>query len=347
MVLISPLTNGAMKQHTISLLKYGQYKVAFIDKETFSKDNSIQFDSRVRRINKGSGFKKVLWSISILQAFRMFQLIKKIESKSIFIANGEFIPNLLILSLLARFKGIRVIICWHDVTPHVGKVANYLYWLTACIHSLIANRVVVHSRYYFNSLKKGLLYRKKIFFVPLPPYGFDSNTFNIKRPSTPPLFEKKRYYVFLGRLEYYKGLHNLIRVFSKVKDKKLLISGSGDIKYINSLKSQTKHNENIFISVGYVEEGEFLGLLSESKALILPYIHASQSVLPYIAASLQVPIISSDKTGISSTVKDLGGYVYSSDNELLLLLQSSLRPSIYMEKEYIDEFQKTLNKVVM
>ena len=82
MVLISPLTNGAMKQHTISLLKYGQYKVAFIDKETFSKDNSIQFDSRVRRINKGSGFKKVLWSISILQAFRMFQLIKKIESKS-------------------------------------------------------------------------------------------------------------------------------------------------------------------------------------------------------------------------------------------------------------------------
>lgn len=349
MLLYIPLTTGAMKQHTIAFLKNVNYELAFIDASVFNVEELEPYSSKLRYINKGVGLIKLLWSCSIVEAYRLVSIAASIREKKIFIVNGEFLPFLFFLSFISRIRGVETIVCWHDITPHVGRFSNYLYWLIAFCNTLIASNVVTHSRNYHNKLRTLLFYKSKLHYVPLPPYGFDM------APEIPLLngilerngLKRGEYYVFLGRLEYYKGVHNILEIFLNLGDQELLIAGPGEMNYVKSLIKKNVQGSNIIILEGYLEETDFLFLLANAKCLVMPYLHASQSVLPYIAASLSTPIISSSATGISDLVSDLNGYVYSTEQELVSLLKTvRLRATRYDKTKHLAEFIALVQEVV-
>jgi glycosyltransferase involved in cell wall biosynthesis len=349
MLLYIPLTTGAMKQHAIAFLNNVNYDLAFIDASAFNVEQLEPYRSKLRFITKGVGLKKLLWSCSILEAYSLVSIAASTKEKKIFIVNGEFLPFLFFLSFIARIRGVETIVCWHDVTPHVGNFSNYLYWLIAFCNTLIASKVVTHSKNYQNRLRTSLLYKSKLHYVPLPPYGFDISP---KIQLLNGIFQRNglksgKYYVFLGRLEYYKGVHNILETFLNLGNKKLLIAGPGEMNYVKSLIKKNVQGSNIIILEGYLEETDFLFLIANAKCILMPYLHASQSVLPYIAASLSTPIISSSATGISDLVIDLNGYVYSTEQELVSLLKTvSLRATRYDKMKHLAEFKALFQELV-
>jgi glycosyltransferase involved in cell wall biosynthesis len=349
MILLLPLTKGAMKQYAVSFLNNIDYELAFLDESSFAIDELERYQGKLRFFDKGNSFKKLLWSFSPVGAYRLVAQAVEMEKKKIVVANGEFLPFVFFLSFFARLRGVEVAVCWHDVTPHVGRFSNYFFWLLAFVNSLIAVKVVTHSKHYLNMLQSLPLYRSKVYYVPLPPYELEpiNNVSSANKLLEQNELQPGGYFIFLGRLEYYKGVRNLIEFFSELDDYKLLIAGSGEVKYVQALAQEIELSSNIYLYEGFLEEDDFLFLLSNSKAIILPYIHASQSSLPYISASLSVPIITTIGTGISDLVEELKGYSYASDKELLdILTKSNLRPTIYDRKAHLAEFKVLMNKVI-
>lgn len=83
------------------------------------------------------------------------------------------------------------------------------------------------------------------------------------------LSESKGYYMFLGRLEEIKGIELLIKVFSELPEKKLLVIGNGDLenKISNHIKERNLNNIKL---LGHKPKEEVNILLKGAEALIVP-----------------------------------------------------------------------------
>jgi len=76
------------------------------------------------------------------------------------------------------------------------------------------------------------------------------------------------YFLFIGVLRYYKGLHTLVQAARHV-DAKIVIAGSGpEDKNLKELAHQLGVNNIIF--AGQVSDGEKVALLQSCRALVLP-----------------------------------------------------------------------------
>lgn len=128
--------------------------------------------------------------------------------------------------------------------------------------------------------------------------------------------KRRPYFLFVGRLEYIKGVHKLIELFKKHPEYDLLIAGDGE--YRETLKEQAEGCRNI----------EFLGKLSQD-ALAAFYRSALAVVVPSIcyetfgiiiieAFSHRTPVIVNDLGALPEVVDDSGGgFVYRTEEELL------------------------------
>jgi glycosyltransferase involved in cell wall biosynthesis len=131
-----------------------------------------------------------------------------------------------------------------------------------------------------------------------------------ERPSDRP------YFLFVGRLEIIKGLHDLIRTWGKVSGYDLLIAGTGT--YEPQLKAMAQGNPRI----------RFLGALSQTQLSTL-YYHAIACIVPSItfetfgiviieAFARKTPAIVHDIGALPEVVRDSdGGFVYRTEGELL------------------------------
>ncbi len=133
--------------------------------------------------------------------------------------------------------------------------------------------------------------------------------------SRPDHKRSRPYFLFVGRLEYIKGVHNLIEVFKKKPEYDLLIAGDG--AYRENLEAQAKDCPNI----------EFLGRLSQAGlaevyrsalAVIVPSIcYETFGIIIIEAFSHKTPVIVNDLGALPEVVEDSdGGFVYRTEDEL-------------------------------
>jgi len=134
-----------------------------------------------------------------------------------------------------------------------------------------------------------------------------------KNPGPRP--QKRPYFLFVGRLEYIKGLHTLIDSWDKVPFD-LLVVGTGTCEA--ALKAQAAPNSRI----------KFLGPLSQNRLGAI-YFHALACVAPSItyetfglilveAFARKTPVIVRDLGALPEIVHDSGGgFVYRTEEELV------------------------------
>jgi glycosyltransferase involved in cell wall biosynthesis len=143
------------------------------------------------------------------------------------------------------------------------------------------------------------------YFLPKPPE-------NKRLPAQ----RSRPYFLFVGRLEYIKGVHNLIEVFKKHTEYDLLIAGDGT--YRETLEAQAKDCPNI----------EFLGRLSQdgladvyrsALAVIVPSIcYETFGIIIIEAFSHKTPAIVNDLGALPEVIDDSnGGFIYRTEDELL------------------------------
>jgi glycosyltransferase involved in cell wall biosynthesis len=150
------------------------------------------------------------------------------------------------------------------------------------------------------------------------PYFIDRVDQEWQSPGARP--QEQPFFLYVGRLEYIKGLQTLIQAWERVPDFDLLVVGTGT--YETSLRAQAASNPRI----------KFLGALPQSDLGAL-YFHALACIVPSItyetfgqiiieAFARKTPVIVRDLGALPEVVDDSGGgYVYRTGEELLAAIR--------------------------
>jgi glycosyltransferase involved in cell wall biosynthesis len=149
-------------------------------------------------------------------------------------------------------------------------------------------------------------------FLPLSNEG---RTGTLRDASEPPFF------LFVGRLEYIKGLQNLIRVFKERPDMKLIVAGDG--AYRNELAGLANNVENV-VFLGRQDTNQLTQLYRSAAAVVVPsicYETFGQTIIEAFAQ--KTPVIVNDLGALPELVhKSGGGIVYQNETQLIDALKA-------------------------
>lgn len=333
-LIYSPLTNGAMLHHLKAFISQLPDARIFC---AHSEDVSLSSSINVTSFNKGGLLNKLFWLFSPFFAKKIMNEAKKHSCSNILIINGEFSVHILFLIVYARFNAVKVSIIWHDVTPHVGSFKNYILWFFSLINCCFCHVVVTHNKRYHNSLSKWLI-GKTVKYLPFPLYDFLLN--DLKQNPV-----KEDCFLFLGRLERYKGIGRILEFAKKMPLLNFRIVGTGSDTIRKEIEQEKL--KNLHVVSMFVSDVEMIQEIAKAKCLILPYLHGSQSSLPFIAAMLNCPLITSDNVGFKDDVYFVGGAVLNMDSiDQFSRAANSLTKTHIDIVEYHSSFQHALRGII-
>jgi glycosyltransferase involved in cell wall biosynthesis len=149
------------------------------------------------------------------------------------------------------------------------------------------------------------------YFLPKPDEARETSKTGSSRPP---------YFLFVGRLEYIKGVHNLIEVFRVRPEFELRIAGGGE--FAGSLEKQAEDCGNIKF-LGRQSQDALAELYRNATAVIVPSIcYETFGIIIIEAFSHKTPVIVNDLGALPEVVEDSnGGYTYRSDEELVAAME--------------------------
>ena len=147
--------------------------------------------------------------------------------------------------------------------------------------------------------------------------GFDAKKFRVLcnfidvEKVKNPCFEKKDYYVYLGRVNEVKGIRTLCKAASKMIYK-LVIIGGGEL--LSELQEQYK-NSNIEFK-GQMEWNDFRLIIEGAKFMVIPSEWSENNPLTIIESqSLGTPVLGARIGGIPELIEDnISGMTFESGN---------------------------------
>lgn len=239
------------------------------------------------------------------------------------IITAIYINVLITLKFILRKK---LVITLHNIVPHRRLYPSLEHRIFKFSLDL-ADNVIVHNNY---SKKLAIqTYDLESNKLSIIPHGhFFSNYPNTlsKNESRNVLGIPNNYFVFLflGSLNYYKGIPELLEVFSNVlkENEKIFLIITGlclDNDLIETLKKfSDKFKTNSLIKICYVADEEIQVFMNASDVGVLPFrtITTSGSLLLYM--SFKKPVIVPDLEPIQELLGDSGIYYKNSDNEDLM-----------------------------
>ena len=267
----------------------------------------------------------------------------------------HFINNPVEIETSRKLKaaGIRVISTIHDLQAHEAKKEWYKMIRHKIVYSQLAENVrkgnvfITNSKNQENTLKQQFP-DKRIFYHPFP-----SLVTEIVKNGTDVPEElvnlKKPYILFFGRIEEYKGISLLYDAFISepelFNNYVLVIAGKGT----NTVVSSGQDNNVLFLN-RYIKDSEVAYLFKNAKAVVYPYISATQSGVLTLAFFFGTPILASDvpffKEFIDNRVNGMlfrNGDVDNLKESLLELLNND---TSFMSEKEIEFYEKHYTKGV-
>lgn len=252
------------------------------------------------------------------------------------------IPPILTQKKMDRM-GITVLSTVHDLEPHEAKKAWYKMLRQKISYRRLhenlqkAEYLVTNSMEQYDKLKK-LFPDKELTFHSFPSLvtqeiidGKDIPV-ELKRISKP-------YILFFGRIEEYKGIHLLYKVFMESQELQekynLVIAGSGQIGF----ERQQGDDQVIFLN-RYIKDSEIAYLYKNASCVVYPYISATQSGVLSLAFYYLVPVLASDVPFFKGIIEKSGtGLLFEKGN--VDGLKQQLSALLAMDTQEMKERQKT------
>ena len=169
--------------------------------------------------------------------------------------------------------------------------------------------------------------------------------------------------VFVGRLEDYKGIHEMFDALDLVAKRDpsavLLVVGKGSLQPLVESKCRT-HNSNC-IYLGSLDDNALLEVLVSCDLHILPSWHEAYGVICAEALSCGLPSVVTTASGCSDLIEDgVNGFIIAPRNAALLaeaILKVSTNPSLLQSMKgssqiklkafYIENLHASLKELIL
>lgn len=230
---------------------------------------------------------------------RSFLLIVSKRPKAVFYALSSNLTPELIFILLLRVLRLPVYVICHDVVPFVAAHENRkLKDFQRRQFYRFASKLVCHNKRSAVELTRNYgIDASKIEYIPFPIW--DLREFpvagTVDRPERPVSTEEGLCFLFVGHVRAEKGVNVLVgawrRAFPSIPAARLLIAGQVP-RGVEILSADSTPGLDVMDS--YIEEAEYVRLISESDCVVLPYLAGTNSAILSNVVSLGKPSIVSD-----------------------------------------------------
>lgn len=150
--------------------------------------------------------------------------------------------------------------------------------------------IISNSKFIQRRIKKVYRRDSKVIYPPVNIEKFSLNTNS-----------RDEYYVTASRLVSYKKIDLIVKAFTKMKNKKLVVIGSGpEMPYLKKIATP-----NIEL-VGYQENDAMIKIIQSAKAFVFAAFE-DFGIVPVEAQACGTPVICLSKGGTSETIKPLQG----------------------------------------
>lgn len=243
-----------------------------------------------------------------------------------------------VIAEIAHERGIKVVWTLHDtklVCPCYTCMRDG-FWCEECFsdkkavikHKCMPGGIIGSTIGYFEAKKwnKERLQACTDLFLPPSQFmmdtvvrgGYDAKKFKVlcnfidvekvKNPS----FDKKNYYVYLGRVNEVKGIRTLCKAAS-ILPYKLIVIGGGEL--LSELQSLYKNSPNIEFK-GQMEWNDFRPIIEGAKFMVIPSEWSENNPLTVIESqSLGTPVLGARIGGIPELIEDnVSGMTFKSGN---------------------------------
>lgn len=260
--------------------------------------------------------------VSVLYLFHYLFIFKKFDIIHI----HEPFP---IGSFLGSFTKSRpFIITFHsDIVRQTGLLKKVsIYFLKKSLEK--AKLITTTSHKLLNSSYVLSKFKSKTKIIPLSSHSNSSATYS---PNS--------YFLFLGRLSYYKGIEVLMMALDKAKEIKrdFIIVGKGEKKIEDMIHSYSKKYNNIIFYNRFVDEKEKQDLIKNCYCFLFPSVYNSEAfgITQIEALNHGKPIINTNlDTGVPwVSVNNLTGFTVKPNN-VQSLLESIVKMDLLPKNDY-------------
>ena len=183
----------------------------------------------------------------------------------------------LYLDYSSTLKGFRKI--FYSFVSHYMRIWDH-------VSSKRVDYFIANSNYVARRVKKIYNRKAKVIYPPV-----DTDKFILNR-------NKEDFYITVSRLVPYKKVDIIVKAFTKLRDKKLIVIGDGP--ELKKIKSLAKGYKNIEI-LGYQPTDVVKNLMGKSKAFIFAA-DEDFGISPVEAQACGTPVIAYKKGGVTETV---------------------------------------------
>lgn len=312
--------NHLKKNHQISVLTF-KLSPKFKSYE-YEKNLIIYRLPYLLKISKGF--------ISPQSLIYFFKEVKKNDILFLNLPNFEGLP-LAILAKMSNKKIISLFHCQITLSPTLfNKIVSFFLNLSLKIQLKLSDKIIVHTKDYFNSLPYLKKYTEKIIFTlpPIEKLKIDKNFYR-------KLNKNKKIIGYLGRIASEKGLEYLVKAMSVLKKNKnfankkltLLIAGpygkevAGENAYFFKIKNLLKKNDIDYRLLGKLSPFQIGAFYKTIDLLVLPSINSTEAfgMVQAEAMLYGTPVIATDLPGVRMPIKltKMGIIVKPKSSELI------------------------------
>lgn len=271
---------------------------------------TIKYSSKVSLFNGVDWF----WLPSMFQALA-FLLKQRPQIMILQWWTGTVAHTYLLLALVARLLGAKVIIEFHEVQDtgelkvplagtYVNLIAPLLVWL--------AEGFVIHSEFDQPYLEKRYkIQQRPIAIIPHGPYDHYRSA-EVQREAPADCINL----LFFGTIRPYKGLEDLVQAFEAIPENQinqywLTIVGETWEGWTlpNELIAKSRYHDRITFVNRYVHDAEVAAFFAGADAVVLPYHRSSASGPLHVAMNHGLPLIITEVGGLVEAVQHYAGAI--------------------------------------
>lgn len=274
----------------------------------------------------------------------VLDICKRYDINIVHFING---PGDISLIKILEAKEIKCVSTIHDLHRHESRKEWYkeirakIRYKRLYKNFLFSKNVITNSAGQYKELKQNNN-NKNVFYHSFP--SLVSDVIKNGNDIAPELVNiNKPYILFFGRIEEYKGISLLYKIFTETSDLYehfyLVIAGKGTLPF-----NRASNEKNVIIMNRYIKDTEIANIYQNAACAVYPYISATQSGVLSLAYYFKTPILASDvpffkdnlqqsKSGIvfkNRDIKDL-------KEKLLQLLNSDITAQVKNGKEYYNK----------